>query len=205
MEHKDIPDNQRHEPRGATTATSGQSLFANGDGTTSFRFIQPEDITGLALTGYTPVLAAYSTAVSQNPSAVDTPLQIEFGTAQDNENVSLAADGTLTFNQTGQYLLTLFLRFGRTTGAGTSILLNRLVYNGVQYLRTNAIALSDAAATVPFSATLVFQATAGDTLKLEIARDSTGINNGGVFRTVPTTLAWNISPSASVVVHKLGP
>lgn len=204
MEHKDIPDNQRHEPKGASTAPSGQTIFSNGDGSTSFRFIQPSDITGLALNGYDLVLAGFSTAVGQNPSAVDTPLQVEFGAAQVTPSVSLSDTGTLTFNQTGEYLVTLFLRFGRTSGAGTSILLNRLLYNGSQTLRTNAVALSEAAATVPFSATLLFQASAGDTLQIQIARDSAGINNGGLVRTVPTTLAWNISPSSSMVVHKLG-
>lgn len=204
MEHVNIPDSQRHEPRGASTAASGQTVFSNGDGTTSFRYITPSDIPGLSLNGYEPVLTSYSQAVTQNPSALDTPLQVSFGAASTSPNVSLSDTGTITFNTAGEYLVTLFLRFGRTTGAGTAILLNRLLYNDVQTLRSNAIAMSDASATIPFSATLLFEAQPGDTLKMQIARDSAGMNNGGLVRTVPTTLPWEISPTASVIVYKLG-
>jgi len=195
MEHKDIADAQRHEAKGASTAAAGQVLVANGDGTTSFEFLE----TG----GYEFVISNYSTAASQNPSAVDTPLQVEFGALATSTDASIATDGTITFNTAGKYMVTLFLRFGRTSGAGTSILLNRLLYNGVQFLRTNAIAMTDAAATHPFSATLLIEATAADTLKVEIARDSAGINNGGLIRTTPSTLGWHASPSASVVISKV--
>lgn len=40
-EHVNIPDSQRHEPRGASTATSGQILQAQGDGTT--QWVTPSD------------------------------------------------------------------------------------------------------------------------------------------------------------------
>lgn len=204
MEHKDIPDSQRHEPKGASLAVDKQALFANGDGTTTFRTITPADIPGLTLNGYDLVLSGFSTAVAQNPSAVDTALQVEFGASQTVAAAALATNGTITFNHDGEYLLTLFLRFGRTTGAGTAVLLNRLLFNDVQLLRTNAVALTDSAATIPFSATILVQAQAGDTLKMEVARDSAGINNGGLVRTTPTALAWAASPSASFALYKLG-
>lgn len=204
MEHKDIPDNQRHEPKGAATASSGQSLFANGDGTTTFRYIAAGDIAGLSFNGYDLVLGAASTATGQNPSAVDTPLQVEFGPSQTVANVTLSETGTLTFTTAGEYLLTLFLRFGRTTGTGSAILLNRLLVNDVQYLRSNAVVMSDITATIPFSATLLISAQVGDTFKMQIARDSAGVNNGGLVRTVPATLPWQASPSASMAVYKLG-
>lgn len=195
MEHKDIPDTQRHEAKGAATATAGQVLRANGDGTTSFAFLD--------IGGYEVVANGFSTAATQNPTAVDTPLQVEFGPTITTTNVTIASTGSITFNTTGRYAVTLFLRFGRTSGAGTAILLNRLLLNGTQLLRTNAIALTDTSATVPFSATVFINATAGDVLQLQIARDSAGINNGGLVRTVPTTLGWHHSPSASVVVSRL--
>ena len=195
MEHKDIPDAQRHEPKGASTATAGQVLKANGDGTTSFSTIN--------VGGYQQVFSAYSTAATQNPSAVDTALQVEFGSAITAADASIATDGTVTFNTAGKFLVTLFLRFGRTAGAGTAILLNRLVFNGAQLLRSNAIAMTDATATIPFSATILLDVTAGNTLKAELARSSAGINNGGLVRTSSTVAGWNDSPSASIVVSKL--
>lgn len=194
MEHKDIVDAQRHEAKGASTAAAGQVLVAQGDGTTAFQYIETAN--------YDLVLSNYSIAAAQNPSAVDTPLQVEFGSVATATDATVATDGTITFNTSGKFLLTLFLRFGRTTGAGTAVLLNRLVYNGVQFLRTNAIAMTDSTATHPFSATVLVDASAGDTLKVEIARDSAGINNGGLVRTTPTTLGWHASPSASVVIYK---
>lgn len=44
MEHKDIPDNQRHEVKGASTASSGTFLKARGDGTTEFSAINLANI-----------------------------------------------------------------------------------------------------------------------------------------------------------------
>jgi len=37
MQHKDIPDANLHETKGAATATSGQFLVAQGDGTAQFK------------------------------------------------------------------------------------------------------------------------------------------------------------------------
>lgn len=37
MEHKDIPDANLHEAKGASSATSGSVLMANGDGTATFQ------------------------------------------------------------------------------------------------------------------------------------------------------------------------
>lgn len=202
MEHKDIPDNQLHETKGAAVALTGQVLVANGAGGSSFRFLTADDISGIGASGYSVALSSFSTAATQNPTALDTPLQVSFGGAVTGPDVSMTDTGTITFNQAGNYVLTLFLRFGRTSGAGTAVLLNRILLNDVQYLRTNAIALTDTAATIPFSTTLHLTVTAGTTLKFQIARDSSGINNGGLVRTSPTSLPWNISPSASLVIYK---
>lgn len=40
IEHKNIPEAERHEPKGASTATAGQVLTSNGDGTTQFQGIE---------------------------------------------------------------------------------------------------------------------------------------------------------------------
>ncbi len=36
IQHRDIPDSQRHEPKGASTATAGQVWVANGSGGGAF-------------------------------------------------------------------------------------------------------------------------------------------------------------------------
>lgn len=203
VEHVSIADADRHEVKHASTAVSNQALLANGDGTTRFSFISYSDISGLPVAaGYRQVLTSASTASTQNPSAVDTPLQVEFGPAQTTADASLAANGTLTLNTSGDYAITLFLRFGRTTGAGSAVLLNRFLVNGVQGLNSNALKLADQDTIIPFSTTLYLQANAGATFQLQIMRDSSGINNGGLFRVIPALAGWNIAPSATIVVNK---
>lgn len=204
MEHVNIPDSQRHEPRGASTAASGQTIFSNGDGTTSFRFITPSDISGLGLNGYDLVLSSASISSTQNPTGLNTPLQVNFGPTASSTAASLSSSGTLTFNQEGEYLVTVFLRFGRTTGAGTATILNRLLLNDAQTLRTNVVSLTDSAAVIPFSASMLFRTSPGDTLKMEIARDGSGVNNGGLVSVTPSIMGWSASPTASILVYKLG-
>ena len=202
MEHVDIPDGERHEPKGAGGAATNQVLKSVGGGATQFSFITIDSMPGVAARGFIRVLESASTALTQNPVAVDTPLQVEFGPLQATDSCTLAADGTLTFNEAGTYGLNLFVRYGRTAGAGNAIVLTRVLKNDVQVLNTNSISMPDAVATHPFSAFLIFDAIPGDTFKLQIARDSAGVNNGGLVRTLITTLPWNLSSSATIAVYK---
>jgi hypothetical protein len=203
VEHVSITDGDRHEVKHASTAALNQVLHSDGDGTTSFKFVDFSNLANVPVVeGYIPVITSASVAGTQNPVALDTPLQVEFGAGAVTTNATLTPAGLLTFNTVGQYLVTVFLRYGRTTGVGTAILLNRFLVNGVQSLNTNAIKLVDSDTIVPFSSTIVVDANPGDTFQMEVARDSGGVNNGGLFRVVPTVLAWNSSPTATVVVSK---
>lgn len=203
VEHVSIADADRHEVKHASTAVIKQVLLSNGDGTTRFEHVSYNNLVDRPdIVGYQQVLTGFSTAASQNPSALDTPLQVEFGAGSVTTNVTLSADGTLTFNVEGEYIVTLFLRFGRTSGAGTAVLLNRFLVNGAQGLNSNALKLGDADTVIPFSTSLNIAATAGMTFQLQIMRDSAGINNGGLFRILPTVGSWNLSPSSTIVVSK---
>lgn len=203
VEHVSISDADRHEVKHASTGVLNQALHSNGNGTTGFRFVDYDDIANKpAFVGYQQILSGFSTAASQAPSALDTPLQIEFGAGVVTTSATLAANGTLTFHVAGDYIITLFLRFGRTSGAGTSITLNRFLINGVQGLNSNAVKLPDQDSVIPFSTSLNLSATAGMTFALQIMRDSAGNNNGGLFRILPTVAGWNLCPSATIVVSK---
>lgn len=203
VEHVSIADADRHEVKHASTGVLNQALLSNGDGTTRFGFASYNDLVNLpTIVGYQQVLTGFSTAASQQPGALDTPIQIEFGAGQVTAAVTLSSPGVLTFNQAGQYIVTLFLRFGRTSGAGAAILLNRFLINGVQGLNSNALKIADQDTIIPFSTSLNITATAGMTFSLQIMRDSAGINNGGIFRILPTAAGWNISPCATIVVSK---
>ena len=202
MEHKDIPDAQLHQIRGAASASSGQVPIATGSGTTVFGFLDWTQVANKPTSsGYQAKLSAFS-SVNQNPSAVGTPLQITFGPAQTTADVSVSAAGVLTFNTSGNYLIDIFLRFGRSTSAGNAILLNRILKNGAQILNSNGVILSAATQTIPFSAAIPLTMAAGDTITMQVARDSAGTNDGGLFVVSPTIAGWNIVPSATVVVNK---
>lgn len=203
VEHVSIVDSDRHEVKHASTGVLNQALLSNGDGTTRFAFQSYNDLANKPVfVGYQQILSGFSTAATQNPSAVDTPLQVEFGAGVATTAATLASNGTLTFNVAGDYIITLFLRFGRTAGGGTAITLNRFLINGVQGLNSNAVKLPDQDSVIPFSTSLNLTATAGMTFQLQIMRDSAGINNGGLTRILPTLAGWNLCPSATIVVSK---
>lgn len=205
MEHLVIPDAQRHEAKGASTASLNQVLKSDGDGTTSFGFVGYSEVTGKpSAQGYRQVLTGRSTAASQSPTATNTALQVEFGTAQALTDVTLDATGVLTFLTAGDYEVVTFLRFGRTTATGQAILFNRVLLTGVQYLNSNSIMLDSANTIIPFSSTIKIQATAGMTYQMQIYRDSAGINNGGLTQQNPSLSGWASSPTATIVVNKFG-
>lgn len=205
MEHLVIPDEQRHEAKGASTATLNQVLKSDGDGTTSFGFVNYSEVANRpTASGYRQVLQAQSTSASQAPSALNTALQVEFGVAQSNANVSLSAAGLLTFLTAGDYEVTTFLRFGRTTATGVAVIFNRVLLNGTQSLNSNSIMLDSANTIIPFSSTIKIQATAGMTCQMQIYRDSAGINNGGLTQQNPSLSGWASSPTATLVVTKFG-
>ena len=202
MEHKDIPDAQLHQIKGAVSASSGQVPIATGSGTAAFGFLDWSQVANKpTASGYESKLSSFS-SVNQNPSAVDTPLQITFGSAQTTADVSISAAGVITFNTSGNYLIDIFLRFGRSTSAGNAIILNRILKNGAQILNSNGLILSAATQTIPFSAAIPLTMAAGDTMTMEVARDSAGTNDGGLFVVSPTIAGWNIVPSATVFVNK---
>jgi hypothetical protein len=205
IEHNVIPDAQRHEPKHASTATANQVNKANGDGTTKYDFVAWSEITGKpSPVGYSSILYGKSTATSQQPSATNTALQVEFGaggTSTDG-SVTLASNGNLTFNTAGYYALSLFLRFGRTGTSGQAILFNRVLINNVQALSSNSTTIDAAAQVNPFSATLFITANAGDVWRMEILRDAAGANDGGLFRTTTSTSGWVDSPSASLNISR---
>jgi hypothetical protein len=203
MEHLVIPDAQRHEAKGASTAVAGTVLKANGNGTTSFGRVAYNELTGSpGFSGYQRVLVSSSAATTQNPTAVNTPIQIEFGAGVVTANATLSPAGLLTFNTAGDFQVTTFMRFGRTTAAGQAILFQRILVNGAQALNSNSLMLDNSSTVVPFSATINITVTAGTTVQFQLYRDSVGINSGGLIAQAPSLAGWNTSPTATIVVDK---
>lgn len=157
----------------------------------------------------TILIDSRSVAATQSPSALDTPLQVEFGGPQTSANgeVTLSAAGRITFNEAGSYFLTSNFRLGRTGASGTSVILGQFFFNGVviPQLEGAAARITSANIVIPLSLTFVVTASAGDFIEVFIARDGSGNNSGGLFQFTPTTLAWNDAPSASIRVSRLLP
>lgn len=152
------------------------------------------------------VLRAASTA-TQAPSAVDTALQVSFGAAQGSASdpVMINAAGLVTFNQAGNYAVRVKLQCGRTGATGTSILLSRLVLGGAQLGSAACVKLTQTDATTPTDSRVVMNPTAGQTFIVQIMRDSTGSNFGGVYPQTATVAAWGVAPSALLVISRLEP
>ena len=146
-----------------------------------------------------------SSNVAQAPTAVDTPLQVAFGTAQGepSDPVMIDAAGLVTFNQAGNYAVRVKLQCGRTGASGTSILLSRLVLGGTQVGSAACVKLTQTDATTPTDSRVVMNPTAGQTLQVQIMRDSAGSNFGGIYPQAAAVTSWGTAPSALLVISRL--
>lgn len=152
------------------------------------------------------VLRAASTAI-QAPTAVNTPLQVSFGAAQGapTSPVSISAAGLVTFNVAGNYAVRIKLQNGRVGASGTSVLLSRILTNGAQIGSPQAVKLTSSDSTIPTDSRVVVNAVAGQTFAVEIMRDGSGPNFGGVYPLVAAVAEWGTAPSALLVISHLEP
>lgn len=149
-----------------------------------------------------------STAASQEPVGLDTPLRVEFGPAAGgpSDPVQIDSTGLITINQADTYRFDVVVNFGRTGAAGISTLLATVAINGVVQPDANPIyALLDSGNIVipgQFTSFIEFP-TAPVTVEYLIARDSAGNDSGGLFGFSPTTLPWPDSPTASIEISRV--
>ena len=197
IQHKDIPNAQLHETKGASTSTVGQILTSTGGAS---GWADPVD--QVASMTIERLLDTSSTASTQLPSGLDTPQQIEFGAAQSNDYVSLSAVGALTINTAGLYRLKVNAEIGRTGGSGTSHIFLRALLNGTQAGRSVAYLVSNADDNKSFTDEAWLDLPAGAVITYEIMRDNAGNNSGGLYAASATTLAWNDAPTAALRVER---
>lgn len=153
------------------------------------------------------VLRAAS-AATQEPAAVNTPLQVSFGAAQGSiaNPVQISAASLLTFNEPGTYAIRVKLQNGRTGASGTSILLSRILLNGAQVGSAASVKLSSADSTIPTDSRVVVAApAAGANFAVQIMRDGAGSNFGGLYQFTAAVAGWGVAPSALLVVSRLEP
>lgn len=155
--------------------------------------------------GVTPVLTAADTT-NQVPSAIDTPLQVKFGSAQGtvSDPVSLDASGTITFNDAGLYLFNGFANFERQgSSGGVAVILFRVLINDVQSGVTKMVELDQVGLSIPYEVTFPLSMSQGDTLKYQILQDSTGVSEGGLYTHVNGS-SWDDVPSTAINIFKVG-
>lgn len=79
IEHKDLPDNLLHEPKGASTATAGQVYVADGNASGSFQSLPLTDV-----------------VFTRDPVTPITPASITGTVSLDGSTLSQLPDGHLT-------------------------------------------------------------------------------------------------------------
>lgn len=203
IEHSSIADADRHEAKGASTASANMVCTANGDGTTKFAFLDYANLVNVPNThGYNRILIGSSTAASQLPSATNTPQKVEFGAAQSVTGCSLAVDGTLSFVTTGEFIVVASLTFGRAALTGVGKLVSRTMVNGAQDGPSKLVSLPDENAVHNLHIIRPIAVAGSGSFYVEFYRDSSGVNIGGLYKTTPAVAGWSDVSSASIQVYK---
>ena len=197
IQHANIPDAQRHEAKGASAAAANTVLKAVGDGTTAF--VDPSTLSNMKIGSR---LEAKSTT-NQSPALVDTALQVVFGGAVSNADTALAANGTVTINTAGLYQVKVDLQVGRSTTTATAKVVARVLVNDAAWDVTKAVHLGTSGGIIPVTFDFLRTFAASDTIKVQIARDSTGENDGGLVTFNPVIAAWDDVPSAAIKVYRI--
>lgn len=198
IQHANIPDANLHEAKGAASAPENTWLKADGLGATSFQPLPPKKLSAVdSISG--------SSLANQYISSVGSEIQVDFGGAQvsPNGSMSLAADGTLTFNQNGVYEINSSAIAGRTTNTGSADLCFNIRLNGAQIGRTFALSLDNADDTfvAPLSSTVTIEAQAGDVLTHHVGRYAGTDSGDAGVKYIPIAGLTNWSDAASTYLR----
>ena len=156
---------------------------------------------------YTSVLTATSD-IAQEPSGIGVETQVSFGPAQSNSTLTLAANGLVTFLETGSYIINGYGSVERQgSSGGVSIFLFRFLVDGVQVGNTKGFHLDSTDIVFPYEITFPLDiTTVGTTISFEVMRDDTGSGNGknqgGLYPHLNAS-GWSNVPSADLNIWKL--
>jgi len=118
----------------------------------------------------------------QIPLGVDIPLQVTFGPAQVSASghSEIRADGTLAGlgDETITYSAELEVSIGRVGNPQTSYILIWMEYNGTVFGNTNVVSLFNDDVYGIIRYTSLIDLAPGDEIKVFVARDSSGQNDG---------------------------
>ena len=145
-------------------------------------------------------LMAYSNQ-TQEPSELGVPMQVLFGSLQENSFLRLDNNGDIVFKQSGHYHLQIRFHYGRDNSNGTSLLFARVTKNGTQIGGGSVAKLSSSNVLLSGMHIVPIDIEVDDTIKVEVIRDSAGDNSGGLFATT-SSHGWNTANSAEILIYK---
>lgn len=146
----------------------------------------------------------------QQPSSLNTPLELQFGTVQGTGSdpiQTLANVGSeasiLQINESGLYRIKTAIQYGRLTGAQVAILNFRALVNGVQAGRSINQRLETSNQTSLFTDEAWLYLPAGIQITYQVIRDSNGNNSGGLIAGETSgSTGWNHAPTMSLRVER---
>lgn len=149
------------------------------------------------------LISSESTAATQEPNALDTPIQIEFGTLQVTPQVELHTVGTVLFKEKDLYRVSVHAQYGAPQGGGGQASLRfRLELNGAPFGDVFSATVNDSKVSIPLIADFFINANEDDEIKAYLLRDSSQNNKGGLFRETTALAGWDDSPSASISIQR---
>lgn len=183
-----------------SVGTADQVLTSTGSG------VLWKDVSSVYSSSFVNVL--YGTGGnSQVPSTTGTPLQVNFGAAQGtvSDPVMMDANGVITFNETGSYIINGFGNIQRVgSSGGVAIILFRALVNGTQSGITRVIEMDTPGQVMPYDLSVHLTIdTPSTTLTWEIMRDPTGVNEGGLYPFNTGVPGWSFVPASMIQIQKL--
>ena len=163
-------------------------LKSDGAGATSF--VNPTTLTNVNST-----IITNSSATAILPSVVDVPVTATFDSTIADTNLSLNATGVITVLTDGFYEFTFNFNFGRANSTGIAYIVARLLVNGTPTGFVQGASLSTNVNSRPTQANLSLNLSATDTVYVQVMRDSTGTNDGGLYPIAVTNAGWGDVPS----------
>lgn len=140
---------------------------------------------------------------AQEPDGTDNPLQVTFGPLQNVPEFSLSAAGLVTCLIAGSYNFVIKLEFGRATNPGVAIVVARFLFNGFPIGGVISATLPTISTVIPSSFLGTVPLSVGDTLAMELLRDSAGNDSGGLYPLDVTLAGWASSSSTSLVITRV--
>lgn len=172
VQHKDLTDDNIHEPKGITTALDGQVYVADGANGGEWLFPSGYAFGELYITAgsVSQTLSTSSGTAKLNPTGG--------WTTNGNNNVTLSgANGTITILQAGEYQLTFYITFSTASATAGAKYNFHYAVNGTPATRKVVVAkVSNGADTLHCSASGLATFAENDVVSIYVGGDATTSN-----------------------------